>query len=236
MQAVQKTIRNKILAGLSPADFALLQPHLEMLDLPVRKLLEARGRRIEHVYFLDLGLASVVVTSGSRHSLEVGMIGQEGMTGLAVVMGVDSSPAETFMQSAGAGWRIAAARLRAALDHSASLRATMLRHGHTLVTQMAFTALSNGCYTIVERLARWLLMAHDRSGGGAVLLTHEFLSVMLGVRRPGVTAALGDLEKLGIIEATRGQVIVVNRGALEDAANGGYGAAEAEYERLFGAG
>ena len=233
VQAVRDKFRNRILACLTPADFALLKPGLSLVDLPVRKLLEVRGRRIEHVYFLESGLASVVVTGAGHHSLEVGMIGREGMTGLSVILAAERSPNETFIQSSGEGWRIAADDLLAATEKSPSLRNIFLRHGHAVLTQMAFTALSNGSYKIEERLARWLLMAQDRSDGPVVYLTHEFLSVMLGVRRPGVTAALGDLEKTGVISAQRGSVTVLNRAGLEDAANGGYGAPEAEYERLF---
>ena len=233
VQPGREKMRNRILARLSAADYALLKPSLVLVDLPVRKLLEVRGRRIEHVYFLESGLASVVVTGASHHSLEVAMIGREGMTGLSVVLAAERSPNETFMQSAGEGWRIAADDLRTAMEKSATLRTTFLRHAHALMTQMAFTALSNGSYKIEERLARWLLMAQDRSDGPLVSLTHEFLSVMLGVRRPGVTGALGDLERRGIISAQRGAITVINRSGLEDAANGGYGAPEAEYERLF---
>jgi CRP-like cAMP-binding protein len=234
VQSGREKCRNRILARLPAADSELLKPSLSLVDLPVRKILEIRGRRIEHVYFPESGLASVVVTGAGQHSLEVGMIGREGMTGISVVMAAERSPNETFMQSAGEGWRIAAADLLAAMDKSTTLRNTFLRHGHALITQMAFTALSNGSYKIEERLARWLLMAQDRCDGPVVFLTHEFLSIMLGVRRPGVTAALGHLEKLGFISARRGAVTILNRSALEDAANGGYGAPEAEYERLFG--
>jgi len=213
LQSGREKIRNSILARLTLADYALLKPGLAMVELPVRKLLEVRGRRIEHVYFLESGLASVVVTGTGHHSLEVGMIGREGMTGMSVILASERSPNETFIQLAGEGWRIAADDLTAAMEKSATLRNIFLRHVQAVMTQMAFTALSNGSYKIEERPARWLLMAQDRNDGPVVFLTHEFLSVMLGVRRPGVTA--------------------LNRGGLEEAANGGYGAPEAEYDRLF---
>jgi CRP-like cAMP-binding protein len=156
VQPGREKIRNKILARLTAADFALLKPGLALVELPVRKLLEVRGRRIEHVYFLESGLASVVVTGAGHHSLEVGMIGREGMTGLSVIMAAERSPNETFMQSAGEGWRITSDDLLAATEKSVSLRNVFLRHGHAIMTQMAFTALSNGSYKIEERLARWL--------------------------------------------------------------------------------
>jgi CRP-like cAMP-binding protein len=198
-------------------------------------LLEARGRRIEQIYFLDSGLASIVASGGTNHSIEIGIVGREGMTGLSVVMAAERSPHETFMQSAGAGWRIAAADLRAAMEQSPTLRDRLLQYCHTLTVQMGFTALSNGRYKLEERLARWLLMAQDRSDGDDIALTHEFLAVMLGTRRPGITTALNEFEKNDIIESRRGVVTVRDRTALEETANGSYGAAEAEYTRLFGA-
>ena len=126
------------------------------------------------------------------------------------------------------------AKLTEALEASESLRHLMLRHVHVFQTQMSFTALANARYKVDERLARWLLMSHDRIGDPDMPLTHEFLSLMLGVRRPGVTSALNRFEKNGFIRARRGGVTVLDRPALEDLANGCYGAAEAEYERLFG--
>lgn len=227
--------KSKILAGLSKSDTALLQPSLTPVELPVRKLLEARNRRIEHVYFLDSGLASVVASGGTNHSIEIAIIGREGMTGLPILMSTDRSPHETFIQSAGAGWRIAAADLRAAMDQSVTLRDRLQQYAHTVTVQMGFTALANGRYKLEERLARWLVMALDRSDDSNVALTHEFLAVMLGTRRPGITTALNALEKSGLIESRRGLVVILDREALEETANGSYGAAEAEYTRLFGA-
>jgi CRP-like cAMP-binding protein len=175
----------------------------------------------------------MVASAGTNHSIEIGMIGSEGMTGLSVVMGTDRSPHEIFMQSGGHGWRIASADLVQAMAASPALRDGLLRYSHTLMTQMGYTALSNGRYKLEERLARWLLMAHDRSSGGDVLLTHEFLAVMLGTRRPGITAALSEMEKGSVIGTRRGSITVLDRAALEETANGSYGGAEAEYHRLF---
>ena len=232
LSAVRKK-KNKILASLSGEDAALLNPLLAAVDLPVRKQLEVRNRIIEHVYFLESGLASIVASSGTNHTIEIGIVGNEGMTGLSLVMAADRSPHETFMQSAGTGWRIAARDLTRAMAKSDTLREVLLRHGHALVVQMGYTALANGRYKLEERLARWLLMAHDRSRDDDVMLTHEFLAVMLGTRRPGITAALNGLVKGGVVELTRGTIRVRDRSALEESANGSYGAAEAEYARLF---
>ena len=119
------------------------------------------------------------------------------------------------------------------MERSPSLHRALLRYIHTLVTQMAFTSLANGRYKIEERLARWLLMADDRAGADPIQLTHEFLALMLGARRAGVTNALSDFQKRGILEVARARITIINRGALEDAANGSYGVPEAEYSRLF---
>jgi CRP-like cAMP-binding protein len=230
---VQSNAGNKILAGLAPGDFAELQPHLSEIELPVRRQLEIRNRRIEHVYFLESGLASVVVSAGAHHSIEVGIIGNEGMTGLPILMGTDRAAYETFIQTAGAGWRIAVEPLRAALDTSTSLRHRFLNYAQVLMTQMAFTALANGRYKVEERLARWLLMANDRADDSTIHLTHDFLAIMLGSRRAGVTAALNHFQKRGLLTMRRGVITIADRTALEEAANGSYGGPEAEYRRLF---
>jgi CRP-like cAMP-binding protein len=226
-------IRNKILARLSPSDLRLLEPNLMIVDLPFRKALEARNRRIEYVYFIHAGFASVVAGSQNLHNTEVGMIGVEGLTGLPVVLGTDRSPHETYIQLAGYGSRIAAAHLRTAMDESATLRRALLRYAHSFLTQVTYTALSNGRSKLEERLARWLLMAHDRSTGDELILTHELLALMLGVRRPGVTTALSLLEDKGLINPRRGAISISDREGLKLAANGAYGAPEAEFQRLF---
>jgi CRP-like cAMP-binding protein len=224
---------NRILSRLSQEEFGLLRPNLEAVDLPVRKQLESRNKAIEQVYFIEHGFASVVA-NGTGRSIEVGIIGREGMTGLSVVMGTDRSPHETFMQVGGDGQRMSSAKLSQVMEKSPALHRHLLRYGHAFVVQTAQTALANGRSKIEERLARWLLMANDRLDGDEVPLTHEFLSVMLGVRRPGVTVALDMLEKEGLIQAKRRAVAIVDRTGLRKISNGAYGAAEAEFKRLFG--
>jgi CRP-like cAMP-binding protein len=225
---------NRVLAAMQDSDLALLHPDMEVTDLPLRRQLEQRNRPIEHVYFLDSGLASMVANAGADHSIEVGIVGSEGMTGLPVILGTDRPTFETFIQTAGFGRRITSAKLRTAISASASLQAVLLKYAQTLVTQMGFTALANGRYKLEERLARWLLMADDRAQGADLHLTHEFLSLMLGSRRAGVTVALQELQKKGIVRTKRATIVVVDRGALEEMANGSYGAPEAEHQRLFG--
>ena len=212
--------QNFVLARLSRDDLALLQPHLESVDLPLRKVLEQANRRIKAVYFPESGFASVVVDSGKP--IEVGLIGREGMTGLSVVFGHDRNANETFMQAAGQGKCIRADNLRGALDKSRTLHGSMLRYAHAFLNQTTRTAVANGRSKIEERLARWLLMAHDRLGSPELPLTHEFLAMMLGCRRPGVTTAIQDLERQGVIVRRRGRIVICNREKLQKLSNGTY--------------
>ena len=213
---------NFILKRCSESDFGLLQPHLETIRMPVRKILEARNRRIRTIYFMESGFASVVADGANRPSIEVGIIGREGMSGLAVVLGVDRPVHETFMQVAGAALCLAADSLRGAIDKSPSLHRELLKAAYAFQTQVTHTALANGRSKIEERLARWLLMADDRIDGDELPLTHEFLSLMLGVQRSGVTLAVQALEQDELIEARRGRISILDRAGLEKKSNGTY--------------
>jgi CRP-like cAMP-binding protein len=217
---------NEVLLSLPQTDLDLLLPGLQAVSLPLRKQLEIKNRRIEHVYFVDRGIASVVSNGFGHGEIEIGIIGREGVTGLAVIMGADRSPHETYIQIAGDGHRITVLLFRNAMAKSASLQQKLIKVGYAFTLQTAQTATANGCHKIEERLARWLLMAHDRVEGDDLALTHEFLSRMLGVRRPGVTVALQSLEMSGLIRAKRGGVLIVDRTGLEDSSNGAYVAAE----------
>ncbi len=213
---------NRILSRLSAADLALLEPHLEPIDFPVNRHLESRNRRIDHVYFIEAGFASVVANGSGKPSIEVGIIGREGMTGLAVVMGQKRASHATYIQVAGKAQRISAAKLREADERSNTLHRAMLRYAHAYLLQTTTTALANGRSKIEERLARWLLMAHDRIDGKWLPLTHEFLSLMLGVRRSGVTTALQALERRGLISRNRANIHILDRRGLEEQSNGTY--------------
>src|SRR5689334_3908251 len=213
---------NRILSRLSREDFALLEPHLEAVDLPVRKPLEARKKRIEQVYFVESGFASVVANGTTKPSIEVGIIGREGMSGFAIVLGSDRAQHETYIQVAGKGLRIRADRLREADEQSITLHRGLLRFVHSFLAQTTTTALANGRSKTEERLARWLLMADDRLDGNELPLTHEFLGLMLGTHRPGVTIAVQALEKAGLITARRSHITIVDRKKLEKSSNGTY--------------
>jgi len=228
----QQSIRNQILTGLAPQDFAALQSHLEPVDLGLRQALIAPDQPIEHVWFMDKGYASIV-TGNDGVKVEIGLVGREGVVGVPVVLGTDRSPFEYFIQSAGHGWRIAAERLRAASEERAPLRRRLLRYALALNVQSSRTAYVNAEYPLEMRLARWLLMCHDRTDGNDIQITHEFIAMMLGVRRPGVTSATHVLEGNRLIRATRGSIAILDRARLEKLADDAYGMPEREYARLM---
>ena len=227
-------VRNVLLRALSPDDLGPLRPYLESVEVRRKEVMVRPGEPFEHAWFPESGLASVVSESEDGHRAEVGAFGHDGMVSTALVLGVDRTPHETFVQVDGTWLRIEADALRDAMRRSPALHGLLLRYVQAFLTMLARTALANAGYTTEERLARWVLMAHDRMDGDEVPLTHEFLSLMLGVHRPGVTIALHLLEGAGMIRAKRGLITVRDRGKLEDAAGGSYGVAEAEYERLIG--
>ena len=217
----QPSSRNLVLSRLSQADRALLDPYLKEVALPLRKVLERPGKRIKAAYFPESGFVSVVANDGKR-PIEVGIIGREGMTGLPVILGGERNYHEVYVQMAGRGQCLAADDLRTALETSPTLLRTLLRYVHAYLEQTTRTAVANGRSTIEERLARWLLMAGDRIDGPDLPLTHEFLSMMLGVQRPGVTVAMQDLERRGVLGRRRGMVTILDREALERLSNGTY--------------
>jgi CRP-like cAMP-binding protein len=161
-------------------------------------------------------------------------VGRDGAVGAPLTFGIDRIPHEAVVQAEGASLRMGAAELEELLPSAPTLRGLLLRYAHAFHIQACSTALANGSRSLEERLARWLLMCHDRLDGDEVPTTHEFLSVMLSVRRPGVTVALHMLEGEGVIQAKRGRVTVLNRTRLERMARGAYGIPEAEYRRLIG--
>ena len=230
----QKYFRNRLLGAMSVQDFMLLQPHLELVSLHVQQVLVEPSKPIEHVYFLEHGIASVVAISPEGERIEVGNVGREGLVGAAVLNHVTHSPLMTFIQVAGPASRMKADDLLAASESSPTLRRLLMRYAESTVIQMAHTALANGRHTLTQRLARWLLMSQDRLERDEIPLTHEFLSLMLGVRRPGVTEALHLLEGEHIVKAVRGSITILDRAKLEAVASDSYGTPEAEYARLIG--
>jgi CRP-like cAMP-binding protein len=225
---------NHLLASLSQQDFELLEPHLEKVQMPLRMSLEIDTKDVEWIYFLERGVASVVARVPKDREIEIGLIGCEGMTGVTVVMGNHRSTNLTYVQVAGSGVRIPAADLRLALRTSISLQTYFLQFAQAFMVQVANTALANGMASIEERLARWLLMVHDRTHTDELRLTHEFIATMLAVRRPGVTTALKHLVSLDLITVKRSAIVVRDRAGLRKITRGTYGLSEREYRRLIG--
>jgi CRP-like cAMP-binding protein len=227
------SFRNKLLNAMSPADLALLTPDLERVELPRRKPLEFPNRAFDSVYFIEHGVASVVARRGDIE-VEVGIVGCEGVTGVAILLGNDRSPNSTYMQLSGDGQRLPVAALHAAITKSESLHDSLLRYVQVFMTQTAGTAVANARASLEERLARWLLMAHDRVDGNSIELTHEFLALMMGTRRPGVTESMHALSHAGLIKSQRGPITILDRNGLRERAGKFYGTAEAELKRLIG--
>ncbi len=225
---------NRLLSSLSTSDFDLLAPHLEPVTLELRRMLEKPNKRIEAVYFPETGFASVVAVQRSGKEVEVGLIGREGMTGLPIVLGNHRSPHSTYIQAPGKGQSIPAAELRRATQTSVSLRDSLLKFVQAFSVQTTHTAICNAQSKIDVRLARWLLMAQDRIQAETLPLTHEFLTLMLAVRRPGVTEALKSLRQRKLISYRRGEITINDRKGMERVAGEAYGTPESEYRRLIG--
>lgn len=230
----QTNVRNRLLSALSEADFDRLAPHLEQMDMPRTFTLSTPNQVPDYCYFLESGIGSIVATSGAEKA-EVGIFGFDGMSPTALVLNAGSAPFSVFMQVGGHGFRLPSVQLAHALEESLSLRNLLTRYAQAVSVQTAFTALTNASHHIEERLARWILMCHDRTSDDTINLTHDFLSIMLAVRRQSVTTALHVLEGKYLISNGRGHIKVRDRKALEAFAGDAYGAPEEEYKRLIGA-
>lgn len=221
---------NRLLASLDDADFTRLAPSFERVSLTMRQPLEVADEIPSHLYFPEGSIASVVATLRSGKNFEVGFIGWEGMTGTSILVGAPS-PFDAYVQFVGPALRLPANALIPALRESETLHAALGLYAHSV--QTAYTALAGAHAPIVERLARWLLMVHDRVEGDHFPITHEFLSIMLGVRRPGITVALQILEGEHLIQSKRGTVSILDRDALLARAGNAYGKSERSYSELI---
>jgi CRP-like cAMP-binding protein len=225
---------NILLGKLSPPDIALLQPSLSMVDLRLHDTVDRAGSKVEHIYFVETGMLSLVSQYETGREIEIGMIGREGFSGVGVALDDAYAVYDTNVQVAGSAARISASDLSRAMSESRSLHLALLRFTRALEIQTASTASANGRAKLESRLARWLLMVQDRLDTDIFEITHEFLAQMLCCRRPGVTVALHLLEGKGLLRSTRGQIAILDRVGLEEEADGAYGRAEAEYTRLIG--
>jgi CRP-like cAMP-binding protein len=226
--------RNQLLALLSPEDFAELRPSLRPVELSLRQILHEPNKPIDFVYFPESGWISMVAYLEDGDAAEVGLIGREGMVGLPVLLGGDSDDLEAMVQCSGTALRMETAAFRDALERLPAFRTLLFRHALVHHGQVVRTAACNGRHQTDQRLARWLLMAHDRAEGDEFPMTHEFLSMMLGLRRAGITVAAGLLQKAGFIRYERGRIEVTDRPGLESVACECYGIARRDQDRLLG--
>jgi len=226
---------NRLLGLLPPRDYERLRPHLQRIPLAYRQSLYRAQKSIKFVYFIETGVGSLVNTMANGEAAEVGTIGNEGVVGLPLVLGDDRAPTSVYVQVPGVGLRMKAALFKKELARSASMRAVMLRYVHAVFNQVAQSAACNHFHSLQQRCCRWLLMTHDRMHSDEFLLTQEFLAMMLGVQRTGVSSAAGALQRAGLIRYKRGNVTIIDRRGLMRRSCECYGVSKAEFDRLLGA-
>jgi CRP-like cAMP-binding protein len=235
MSGVERlAVRNRLLTTLPPESFARIAPALERVGLPSNLCLHGAGEPIGAVHFVEAGAVSLMTLMTDGNHVESGTVGREGFVGLPLLLGADAWPAEARVQMPGAALRLGAARFHDAVEEDAGLRLLLLRFTLAFHGLVAQTAACNARHHLEQRLARWLLIAHDRAESDELPLTHEFLSVMLGVRRAGVTVAAGILRDEGLIRYDRGHVTILDRPGLEATSCECRGAMRAEFTRLLG--
>ena len=214
--AASSTIQNQLLSRLPAKQLDRLFPHLHSVPLQLRETLHERGGRLEHAYFPQSGMVSFVVPLEEGGSVEVGTVGREGLVGIEFPLGAEVGLQHAMVQVEGQALRIEARKLEAAIEDDAALRLHLARYAQCFHFQVAQTAACNAGHTLEQRLARWLLLARHRIGSDELPLTHEFLSMMLAVRRAGVTVATGTLQQAGLVRNRRGHVTVLNVAGLEE--------------------
>lgn len=230
MNPPARPFKNRILAALPKAEIDRLRPHLSPVTLVQEEtLLDGKS---PYGYFLEDGIASVVLSVANGDTVEVGIVGIDGVVGIPILLGTGNAPGRTFIQIAGSGFRISADVLKKEFDHSSELRNHLHRYIQGFLVQTAQTATCNRLHNIEERLARWMLSCRDRLESDQLNLTHDFLSQMLGAPRSTVTLAAGLLHRAGMIDYSRGVVIVKDRRQLEGTACECYGVVRDEFQRL----
>lgn len=229
----QNRCRNVLMRRMNAADFDALTASAEVVDLKQWHGLSDPGQVKADVFFPETGVASVT-SRGVPLKIEIGLIGRDGFVGIPLLLGTESGPSAVFVQKPGTFVRIKADTFLEAVEASRDLSRLLLRYVHAYIIQVSSTLVAGSTLNVEQRLARWLLMAQDRADQNQISLTHEFLSMMLGVRRPGVTVATHVLEGQHAIKAARGTITITDREKLKALVGDSYGVAEAEYERIIG--
>jgi CRP-like cAMP-binding protein len=225
--------RNRILGHLPSKDFQRLRKRMKLVELPMGTTLYEPSARLEHVYFPEDGVASLLTRLDDGTETEIATVGLEGMVGLPVFFGVESVPGRTIWQVPGKALVLQAKVLRRETRQGGALSDVLCLYAQGLFTQISQSASCNRRHEIVQRCSRWLLMTHDRVNGDEFALTHEFLSKMLGVRRAGVSVAAGILQKAGVIKYSRGRIKIVDREGLEGISCECYRIVREEFDRLL---
>jgi len=225
---------NLVLAFLPPEEMERVRPKLQTVDLEQGKVLYEARTPVDHVYFLDQGMISVVSNMRNGDSIEVGTIGTEGLAGMSVILGVDAVPYRHTVQVAGRAQQMSASALTAELATNVTLRTILNRYLAAFNTQVMQGMACNGLHSVIQRCCRWLLTTQDRLGSEELNITHEFLAQMLGVRRASVTEVLRPLQNEGLIRASRGKVVILDPKRLAEASCECYGIIRGEYQRLLG--
>jgi CRP-like cAMP-binding protein len=224
--------QNKVLAALHPAERERIFPHLQLVPMPLGKIVYESGDALRHVYFPADCIVSLLYVMKDGASAEISVVGNEGLVGVALFMGGETTPSRAIVQSAGSAYRLIAKRLKLEFNKHGQLQLLLLRYTQALITQMAQTAVCNRHHSVDQQLCRWLLLSLDRLPTNQLTMTQELISNMLGVRREGVTAAAAKLQKLGVIRYSRGRITVLDRPKLEELCCECYAVVKKETDRL----
>ena len=233
MPGVREPQQNYLLGALPPAERERLFPHLELIDLPLGKVLYESGDELRHVYFPTDSIVSLLYVLENGASAEISLVGNEGLIGIALFMGGETTPRRAIVQSAGYAYRLIGRRLKEEFHRNGDMQLLMLRYTQALITQMAQTAVCNRHHTLDQQLCRWLLLSLDRLEGNQLVMTQELIANMLGVRREGVTEGALKLQRAGLISYARGHITVLDRPGLEKRSCECYSVVKKEYDRLL---
>jgi len=225
--------QNHLLEALPATDYQRLAPHLELIKLPLGEALCESGGRLQYVYFPTTSIISLLYVMEDGASAEIAVVGNEGVLGISLFMGGETTPSRAVVQSAGEGYRLSATLLKQEFNRAGPLMRLLLRYTQALITQMAQTAVCNRHHSVEQQLCRWLLLSLDRLSGNELTMTQELIADMLGVRREGVTEAAGKLQRAGLIEYSRGHIKVLNRPGLEKRVCECYQVVKTEFDRLL---